>query len=71
MGNLPSEKTLVLFCFLPFLLFMQHDLEPRYPPSTLALSCRLFFRRGIMSHEPTVISKMSMTLQIAWGSLLS
>lgn len=31
MGNLPLEKTLVLFCFLPFLLFLQHGLEPRYP----------------------------------------
>ena len=37
MGNLPSEKTLVLFCFLPFLLFMQHGLEPRVIPINLSL----------------------------------
>lgn len=38
MGNLPSEKTLVLFCFLPFPSFHATWPGTALSPSTLALS---------------------------------
>lgn len=38
MGNLPSEKTLVLFCFLPFSSFHATWPGSALSPSTLALS---------------------------------